>query len=258
MTAERAARRRWLGVTFLLLLFLSGFLAFYYLPGPAYLSWLLAKVRRWGPLGLLAYVGLYLLAAVLGVPGSLLTLGAGFAWGVGWGTVAASTGATLGAAAAFLVGRYLLRPEVERRLHRQPRFRALDQAVAQHGFRLVLLTRLSPLFPYNLLNYAFSITQVSFRAYFWASWLGMLPGALLYTYLGQCAGDLTALAAGIQVEGPAYYVWLGLGLLVTLLLTGYVCFLARRALTQVLPTTSPCSHPVPQEQEHANSESIHP
>jgi uncharacterized membrane protein YdjX (TVP38/TMEM64 family) len=205
------------------------------LPVKDYLQQFLAWVQDlgfWGPV-VLALV--YVPAAVLCVPGSLLTLGAGFAFGLVAGTAAASAGATTGAAAAFLISRYLARGLVEEQLAGSPRFRALDRAVADHGLRIVLLTRLSPLIPYTLLNYTFGLTSVRFRTYVLASWVGMLPGALLYTYLGTFAGDLARLAAGDVAKGPWYYVLLGAGLAATAAVTVYITRLARQALVRAVP-----------------------
>src|SRR5437588_4901937 len=129
----------------------------------------------------------YTPAALFLVPGSLLTLGAGGLFGVVEGTVAVSLGSTLAACVVFLVGRTLARRWVEERFAGSPRFRALDRAVAGQGFRIVLLTRLSPLFPYTVLNYAYSLTRVSFRDYVLGSWIGMLPGTVMYVYLGSTA-----------------------------------------------------------------------
>ncbi|TMA52409.1 MAG: TVP38/TMEM64 family protein, partial [Deltaproteobacteria bacterium] len=140
------------------------------LPTQEYLSWFLAWVQRIGPWGAVLLGAAYIPAALLFVPGSLLTLGAGFALGVGLGTVAVSIGSTLGASAAFLAGRTLARGFIEAKISHNPRFRAIDQAVKHEGFKIVLLTRLSPVFPFNLLNYAFGLTPVSLRDYFLASW----------------------------------------------------------------------------------------
>ena len=97
-------------------------------------------------------------------------------------------------------GRTLARGFIEAKISHNPRFRAIDQAVKHEGFKIVLLTRLSPVFPFNLLNYAFGLTPVSLRDYFLASWIGMLPGTVMYVYLGSAAKNLADLAAG-KVEG---------------------------------------------------------
>src|SRR5207302_6285236 len=101
-------------------------------------------------------------------------------------------GATLGATAAFLVGRYLARDWVAHRIEANQKFKAIDQAVGREGGKIVLLTRLSPIFPFNLLNYAFGVTQVTLRSYFLASAVGMIPGTILYVYIGSVAGMVAA------------------------------------------------------------------
>jgi len=139
----------------------------------------------WGPL----FVGLfYVLACVLFIPGSVLTLGAGFLFKAVLGTITVSLGATAGACAAFLVGRTVARQWISRKIKGNRKFAAIDEAVGQEGFKIVLLTRLSPLFPFNLLNYAFGLTQVPLWKYALASWIGMLPGTVMYvTSVQGCA-----------------------------------------------------------------------
>jgi uncharacterized membrane protein YdjX (TVP38/TMEM64 family) len=203
-----------------------------------YLGQFFGWVGEFGAWGVVLFILVYILAAVLCVPGSVLTLGAGFAFGLELGTVAASAGGTLGAAAAFLVSRHLARGLVEQKLADSPRFRALDHAVAAHGFRIVLLTRLSPVLPYNLLNYAFGLTRIPFRIYVVASWVGMLPGALLYTYLGSFVGSLAQLLAGEVERGPWYYVLLSAGLIATAVVTVYLTRLARQTLARTAPGTA--------------------
>ncbi|MFN2433364.1 MAG: TVP38/TMEM64 family protein [Gemmatimonadota bacterium] len=183
----------------------------------------------WGPVLLAAA---YVPASLLFVPGSVLTLGAGFLFGLGVGTVAVSAGSVMGACAAFLVGRTLARGAVERRVVSDPRFRAIDDAVARQGFRIVLLTRLSPIFPFTLLNYAYGVTPVSFRDYVLASWLGMLPGTVLYVYLGTAARSLAQLLAGDVESGTGGKVFLALGLVATVAVTALVTRTARRALRE--------------------------
>src|SRR5437588_12172273 len=140
----------------------------------------------------------YTPAALFLFPASLLTLGAGGLFGIVEGTLAVSLGSTLAACVVFLVGRTLARRWVEEKFAASPRFQALDRAVASKGFRIVLLTRLSPVFPYSLLNYAYSLTRVSFRDYFLASWIGMLPGTILYVSLGHGLEGLTVIVADIR------------------------------------------------------------
>ncbi|MCI0410891.1 MAG: TVP38/TMEM64 family protein [Acidobacteria bacterium] len=197
---------------------------------------LLNRLIEWGSgtgvMGLAVFALVYAVAAVLFLPGSVLTLGAGAAFGLFKGTVAVSVGATLGAGAAFLIGRYLARSRVARWAAENPKFAAIDAAVGREGGRIVFLTRLSPLFPYNLLNYLFGVTRVGFWSYLLASWVGMLPGTLLYVYLGF-AGRTAAQATVNPGAGSGWkLVFWGVGLAATGLLTYYLTRLARRALAE--------------------------
>lgn len=186
-----------------------------------------AGLGVWGPV---VFILGYAVAAVAFIPGSLLTLAAGAIFGLAWGTVYSLTGATLGASLAFLVARYVARGAIERRIAGNARFAAIDRAVGREGFKIVALLRLSPVFPFNLLNYALGLTRVRFLHYLAAS-LAMLPGTLLYVYYGKAAGSLAAAASGAQTEkGWAYWATLGVGLLATVAVTAYVTRLAGRAL----------------------------
>jgi uncharacterized membrane protein YdjX (TVP38/TMEM64 family) len=200
-----------------------------------FLGWV-RDLGTWGPVVLAAA---YIPACLLFLPGWLLTLGAGFLFGVGIGTVAVSAGSVAGASAAFFAGRTLARDWIERRVAASPRFRALDEAVERQGFKIVFLTRLSPLFPFNLLNYAYGASPVGFRDYFLASWIGMLPGTLLYVYLGSLARSLTDLAAGNVQGGIAQKIFFGLGLVATVAVTALITRTARRALSQAVPRVEP-------------------
>jgi uncharacterized membrane protein YdjX (TVP38/TMEM64 family) len=173
---------------------------------------------------------LWIPAAVVLVPGSVLTLGTGFLLGVGWGTVVVSIGSTAGAAAAFAVSRVIFRERVRARLAPRPAFRAVDEAIQREGFLIVLLLRLSPLFPYNVLNYALGATGVSFGSYLIASWIGMLPGTLLYVYLGAGARSLADAATGRVIPGGWSRAVFVAGLVATAAATWLVTRTARRAL----------------------------
>jgi uncharacterized membrane protein YdjX (TVP38/TMEM64 family) len=221
----------------LLALIAAAVLAAILLPVRELLTSFLERVRGLGAWGPVLLAAAYVPAALLFVPGSLLTLGAGFLFGVVTGTLAVSVGSVLGASAAFLAGRTLARPWVEHRMARSPRFRALDEAVGGQGFTIVLLTRLSPLFPFNLLNYAYGVTRVRFRDYFLASWIGMLPGTVLYVYLGSAVKSLADLAAGHVEGGGGRKAFFALGLLATVAVTVTVTRIARRALRERVPTS---------------------
>lgn len=202
------------------------------LPFGAWLAQLNGLFTRLGPWGIALFVLVYALAAVLFVPGSALTVGAGLVYGLGPGFAAVSAGSTLGAACAFLVARYLARDRVERWVGADPRFRAIDLAVGREGGTIVLLTRLSPVFPFNLLNYLYGLTRVPFHVYLLASWIGMMPGTLLYVYIGFAGRAVAQAATGAPALSSAQYAFWGVGLLATIAVTLYVTRLARRALGQ--------------------------
>lgn len=186
-----------------------------------------------GPLGLVVFVGVYALATVLLLPGAILTIGAGFVFGLGWGFVAVSAGSTVGASLAFLIGRFLAREKIEAATRDKPKFRSVDQAIGRKGARLILLLRLSPLIPFNLSNYFYGLTAVRFWPYVLASWVGMMPGTLLYVYFGTLGRAGVEAAAGAGPErSPLEWALLGVGLLATLGVTIWVSQIARKALKE--------------------------
>ena len=201
-------------------------------------EWLLATVtwvRDAGPAGVAVFALAYVAATVLLLPGSLLTLGAGFVWGPLLGTALVSPASVLAATASFLLGRSALRERVARRVASDARFAAVDEAVGRSGFRIVFLLRLSPVFPFNVLNYALGLTRVRLRDYVLASWLGMLPGTFLYVYLGSLATSAAELAGGSKPDaGPWGQVLLFGGLAATVAVTWVITRIARRALAASL------------------------
>lgn len=191
-----------------------------------------ARLRGWvaslGPAGPVAYGAAYVLATVLFVPGSALTIGAGIAFGLVWGTVITSIASVTGASAAFFLARYLLRERVESWVEKRERFRLIDRAVGEEGWKIVALTRLSPLFPFNLLNYAYGLTGVGFRDYVLASWVAMLPGTLAYVWIGSAGAAVASAAAG---EGSWVHTALQvLGVVATLGVAIVIGGIATRAL----------------------------
>lgn len=199
----------------------------------AYVPQFAVWVRGLGVWGPLMFTLGYIVAAVAFVPGVLLTLAAGAIWGIFPGVPYVFTAAVLGASAAFLVARYVARAAIERRLAGNVRFAAIDRAVGVQGRKFVFLLRLSPVFPFNLLNYALGLTSIRFVDYVIAS-IGMLPGTFLYVYYGKLVGDLAALAGDAAIEkGTGYYVVLIAGLLATVVVTTLVTRTARNALREV-------------------------
>jgi uncharacterized membrane protein YdjX (TVP38/TMEM64 family) len=195
---------------------------------PEFAQWV-NSLGVWGPV---VFIAGYAVATVAFVPGSLLTLAAGAIFGLAQGTVYVFIAAVLGSSAAFLVSRYVARTAIERRLAGNARFTAIDRAVGTQGRKIVFLLRLSPVFPFIVLNYLLGLTRVRFSDYVAAS-VGMLPGTLLYVYYGKLAGDVAALASGAAPEkGVGYYAVLVLGLAATVVVTTLVTRTARRALRE--------------------------
>ena len=183
------------------------------------------RARSMGTAGILVFAALYAVGTVFAVPGAALTLIAGGAFGFGAGTLAVWLGATAGLAIAFLAARKLARDRVARWLAAKPSFAAVDRAVAAEGWKIVLLTRLTPIFPFTFLNYAYGLTAVRFPAYAVASAVGILPGSLFYIYLGSSvaqtiSGQVEQVELLLRIFGVAAFA------LVTILITR----IARRAL----------------------------
>ena len=178
-----------------------------------------------------------MLACIFFIPGSILTLGAGAIYGVVVGSVLVSVSSTLGATAAFLIGRFFARNWVAKTVEGNSKFGAIDDAVADGGWKMVGLIRLSPMFPFNLLNYAFGLTKVTLRDYVLASWLGMLPGTVMYVYLGSLASNLATLGAKTdRAKTPGEWVMYGVSLVATILVTVYITKIAKKALATRIKT----------------------
>ncbi len=186
-------------------------------------------VKSLGVLGSIAFMVIYNLATILFIPGSILTLGGGALFGVFWGSIYVFIAATIGATIAFLIGRYLSRDWVSRQLEKYPKFQAIDSAVAREGWKIVFLTRLSPLFPFNLLNYAFGITQVTLRDYVLGS-IGMIPGTIMYVYIGSLAGDIAMIGMNQSTNSTLQWTVRIIGFVATVAVTIYVTRIARNAL----------------------------
>lgn len=192
-------------------------------------------IRDAGTTGILVFALVYVIATVAMLPGSLLTLGAGFVYGPLFGTLLVSPVSVVAATCAFLLGRSIARDWVARRVAAAPRFGAIDHAVEREGFKIVALLRLSPLVPFNLLNYALALTRVRLRDYVLASWLGMLPVTLLYVYLGSLLTNASEVASGApRSSSPATRVLYWGGLAATVAVAWLVTRTARRALDRSL------------------------
>ncbi|MFT4604400.1 MAG: putative membrane protein YdjX (TVP38/TMEM64 family) [Rhodothermales bacterium] len=202
-------------------------------------EWALALVE-WitgaGVVGVALYAVAYVVAALFMLPGSILGLAAGFAWGPVIGVLIVSPVSVVAATAAFLMGRFVARDWIAGKVKDTPRFAAIDSAVANDGFRVVVLLRLSPLFPFNLLNYALGLSPVRLRDYVLGSFLGMLPGTFLYVYVGSLVTSVSALMGGRRpvVGGWEQVLYWG-GLVATVVVSVLITRMARRALRQYVP-----------------------
>jgi len=189
-------------------------------------------VSHMGAAGIFIFIGVYAAATVLLAPGLILTIGAGFAFGLWKGFLAVSGGATLGAALAFLVARFVARDRIEAMAKGNDKFRKIDTAIGKQGAKLIFLLRLSPVIPFNLSNYLYGLTSVKFWPYVLASWIGMMPGTLLYVYLGTLGKVGLEASKGDRHRNPIEYVFLGIGLLATVVVTVIVTRVAKRALKE--------------------------
>ncbi len=215
------------------------------LPVTEWLALGIAWIEAHRTLAWIVYLAIYIIATVLVVPVSILTLAAGYLFGLPLGVVLASIGSVLGASGALLVGRFFVREWVAKRIADLPRFRALDQATRHEGFLIVFLTRLSPLFPFNLINYGLALTSVRVRDYFFATWLGMLPITIPYTYVGSVAKNLTELTSGGLQSGGFGRTLVLVGLAASVVLTVLITRKATQTLSQHLALE-------PAEQEDAS------
>ena len=185
-----------------------------------------------GIAGIFIFIGVYAVATVLMAPGSILTIGAGFAFGLWKGFLAVSAGATLGASLAFLVARFIAREKIEAITRRNETFRKIDNAIGKQGAKLIFLLRLSPIIPFNLSNYFYGLTAVKFWPYVLASWIGMMPGTFLYVYIGTAGKAAASAAAGGEAmkHGWQYWTFMSVGLVATIIVTIWVTKIARNAL----------------------------
>jgi uncharacterized membrane protein YdjX (TVP38/TMEM64 family) len=193
----------------------------------------IAAVRSMGAFAPLAFILAYAMLIVAFVPASLLTLAGGALFGMWRSVLYVLAGAYLGQSIAFLVGRYLARHVIERRLETMPRLRAVNRAVSADARRIVFLLRLSPVMPFNILNYMLGATPIGLLDFTVGS-VGMLPGTVLFSYAGALAGQALALAgrAGVP-HTPSYYMLLVAGLVATAAATILVARTARNALRDV-------------------------
>jgi len=195
-----------------------------------YLQSILQWIDSLGTAAPVMFIFIYIIASVLLISGAIITLGAGVLFGVIKGSILVSIGSTLAATASFIIGRYFVREWVAKQIESKPKFKAIDAAVAKEGWKIVGLTRLSPLFPFVFLNYAFGLTQVSLKDYVLASWIGMMPGTIMYVYIGSLAKDIATLGAGNEQTSTIQWVIRIMGFIATVAVTVYVTKIAKKAL----------------------------
>lgn len=187
---------------------------------------LIQYIESLGIIGKFFFVLVYILACILLIPGSPLTIGAGATFGFWNGLLLVSIGSTLGATAAFLISRYLARGFIERKLKKNHKFSAMDMAITREGWKIVFWARLSPIIPFFLLNYALGLTKIRLHTYIISSWVGMIPGTALYTYVGSLGKTILA-----TESSPADWVILGIGLIATVSVTVLISRIAKKSLT---------------------------
>ena len=183
-------------------------------------------VQGFGMLGWFIFIVVYAVTAFLLVPGSFLTLAAGVIWGLG-GFVIVVIGATLGSAISFLAARHLFHDKVQAKVKHYPKFRAVNDAIGEEGWKVVGLLRLSPALPFSLQNWFLGVTPVGFWPSQIATFFGIMPGTLLYVWIGSLGGS----AASGEASTLKYFVF-GVGILATLVVTWFVTKKAQAKLRE--------------------------
>jgi uncharacterized membrane protein YdjX (TVP38/TMEM64 family) len=206
--------------------------SWYLLPLGAWLGALQHRVAGMGVAGALLYAAVYVLASLLFVPGSILTLGAGYLFGLAGGMAVVWLATTTAAALGFWIARYAARDRVERLARRSRRFGAIDEAIGENDWKVVGLLRLSPLVPFSLSNYFYGLSAVRFGPYLAATAIASLPGLFFYDYLGATGKRLSESGA----YGPWDWSLLAAGILATVVSTVIVARVAKRELRKRSPS----------------------
>lgn len=199
----------WLGLAAVVVLCIL----WYFLPIAQWTESLRSWVKSLGVLGILTFAAIHLVATVLLVPGAALTIAAGVVYGF-WAFPLVVATATVSASLAFLIGRYIARDSVKALVRKKPVYRAIDDAITEDGWKIVGLVRLSPLVPFGLQNYLFGTTEVTFAGYAAATFFGIMPGTLVYVWLGTLGG-----ATNEHKTGPGEWALLGLGFAATVVVS---------------------------------------
>ncbi|MGE0102771.1 MAG: TVP38/TMEM64 family protein [Blastocatellales bacterium] len=217
-------------IILIVLVVLAAGIGFMFLPVKEWFALAEGWIESLGPVAPFVFVAAYVVLTVLLIPGSAMTIGAGSVFGLWAGVGLVIVGSNLGALASYLLARTFMRRRVADWAAGNSKFTALDRAIGREGFKVVLLSRLSPIFPFTLLNYLLGLTTIRTGSYLLANVIGMLPGTFLYTYIGAAARD--ALAGGGR-ETVLGQVLKYVGLLATLVVVVLITRTARKALAEV-------------------------
>ena len=226
MTDDARQGLPWMKIGIGVLAVAALFAAYSFLPVQEWMESFRAWIEELGPLGWAIFIVAYALACLVLFPGSLLTLAAGVAWGL-WGFPLVVVGATIGAGLAFLAGRYFAQERVEKMIADRPKLRAVNAAIEEEGWKTVGLLRLSPAVPFSLQNWVLGATSVGFVPYILATFFGIMPGSLLYVWIGSLGGE-----AGSGGGSTAKYAFFAIGILATLVVTILVGRKARQKLEE--------------------------
>ncbi len=223
--AEAPSRKRWI---LWIAIIIGIFAAFQFLPVQEWLKLLQEWIDSLGFWGPVAFIIIYILATVFLLPGAAMTPLSGLLFGLGWGMLWVVIASNIGANIAFLIGRHFARDAVARKIEGNTKFAAIDKAVGADGWKIVGLTRLSPAFPFVLLNYAYGLTRVKWIHFALASLVGMFPGTFMYVYFGSL-GELAAEGNGASIGKIALSI---ITLLATVLVTVLITRSAKTALAE--------------------------
>jgi uncharacterized membrane protein YdjX (TVP38/TMEM64 family) len=196
---------------------------------------ILARIDDLGPWKPFWFVMTYIVACLTFFPGFILTMGGGVLFGLLKGTLYVSIGATIGAGAAFLLSRYVAREWVIRKFAANAKFRAIDDAVAADGWKIVGLIRLSPVFPFIPMNFVFGLTRIPFWSFVLTTWVSILPVTALFVYLGTLLGDIAALGTQPIAAGKTKWIVTSAGIVTTVIVSLFISRIARKALMARLP-----------------------
>lgn len=227
---QRETRRghlKWIVIAATVAIFAS---AYAFLPIGDWLHSFQTWVQAYGPVGWVIFVVVYALTAFFLIPASILSIGAGVAYGL-WGFPLVVIGASLGSALSFLAARYVFHDRVQEKITHYPRFRAVNEAIRDEGWKVVILLRLSPALPFSLQNWFLGLTPVGFWPSQIATFFGIMPGTLLYIWVSSLGGE--AAAGNLSSDTSlARYLVLGLGLLATLVVTVVITRKAQQKLRE--------------------------